>query len=309
MTHLLVKMRPRQSLALAIGIALCLVRLVSAQSQEAPISIVAMEARVDFGMPALEGSQGNYLETGVVLFSQNRSVAAAGNGTILFMQSKPLLRGGLPQAAGNFLTLAHRDGFVSQYSGRTFSPSLAGKMNLVKGDLIGSVVGTPGSQKASYMLRVYDGTSGLWVNPAFFIQGLDDRAAPKIMQIALSGQGKTYIADNQKNTAIVIPQGDYTLAIGAFDPSYDSGSVSGVFRLKAVFNGQVVADRKLDSARITERGLAFLELEAPSSSIIDGEGRLLVGKQFVPNGKHTLEIFVYDYVGNVSGFMWKFTAE
>ena len=145
-------------------------------------------------------------------------------------------------------------------------------MNLAKGDLIGSVVGTPGSQKASYMLRVYDGTSGLWVNPAFFIQGLDDRAAPKIMQIALSGQGKTYIADNQKNTAIVIPQGDYTLAIGAFDPSYDSGSVSGVFRLKAVFNGQVVADRKLDSARITERGLAFLELEAPSSSIIDRRG-------------------------------------
>jgi hypothetical protein len=93
------------------------------------------------------------------------------------------------------------------------------------------------------------------------------------------------------------------------DPSGLKGSVSGIFRLKAVLNGNVVADRKFDSARSTQKGLAFLDLDAPSSMIVDDEGRLLLGSQFIPRGQNTLEFTIFDYNGNSSSFTWKFVTD
>jgi len=58
-----------------------------------------------------------------------------------------------------------------------------------------------------------------------------------------------------------------------------------------------------------EKGLSFLELEAPSSKIVDDEGRLVLGTQFIARGTHILEFFAYDFAGNAGSFMWKFSAE
>ncbi|MFA6366157.1 MAG: hypothetical protein WCX13_03095, partial [Candidatus Hydrogenedentales bacterium] len=136
-----------------------------------------------------------------------------------------------------------------------------------------------------------------------------DKAAPRIEEIVLMGKDRTIVAENPRKGAQGVPQGNYTLAVSVTDPAYAKGSISGVFRLKAVFDGKVIADRKLDSARVTADGLAFLDLEAPSSRLTDEQGRLLLGRQFIPRGMHSLEFSVYDYAGNSSSFNWKFSAE
>ena len=328
--------KSRHSVFWVLAIAICGSGTVMAQSQGAPIEAVANETRVYFGSPVFlfdnndaiaaglnasnsisatdsinfwESAGGKYLETGAILQGAGKSVPAAGDGKVLFIQENTALKGRMPRAAGNFLALAHRDGFVSLYSSKDFLPKSLDKSEIMKGETIGSASADPRTGNAGYFLRVYDGTSKLWVNPALFIQGLDDRIPPKIKQIALVGSKGTITAENRINVMQTLPQGDYLLAANVVDPLYGKESISGLFRLKVVFDGQIVADRKLDSARITERGLAFFDLEAPSSKGVDEEGRLLLGKVFLPSGKHTLAFFAYDYSGNEASFTWKFIVQ
>lgn len=330
---------PRRQALLGIALASSLLlgggRAVFAQEGGPPISLVDRETTVRFGFPefldyssaeligkpqyrnsaAMTGASsfynsagGRYLDTGAILQGMEQDIPAAGDGEVLFIQNTRALSGGLPSAAGNFLAIAHRDGFISLYSAKGFAPSVEGKSEIRKGDSIGIAAIAVGSENASYLFRLYDGKSRLWANPALFIQGFNDSVQPKIAQIALLGEKETFIAENRKNAAQTIPQGDYLLAVSVVDPHYGNESISGLFRLKAVLNGQIVADKKLDSARVTENGLSFMEIPAPSSNGVDDSGRLLLGKQFLPSGKHTLEVFAYDYAGNEAKFTWQFSA-
>lgn len=313
--------------------------LRSAAAQEAPISAVAFHTSVSFGSPvilsngagsdlstnkapliggtfgegAVEASAGaRYMERGASLSIQGQTVVADGEGIVLFVQRNPLFAGDMPPAAGNFIALAHRDGFVSIFSGKQFvSADSKGRNKIGRGEVIGSVIGTPGSQTASYVLQVYDGAGGLWVNPAFFIPGIEDRAAPKIEQLVLVDQSKKELSiePGKKGTVSRIAQGKYSLAVHVFDPETRIISKSGIFSFKAILDGQVILDRKLDSARSTNKGLAFLGMNSPSSSLIDSEGRILLGENFIPRGAHSLEFFVSDFAGNVSSLKWKFTSD
>ncbi|MHB9151495.1 MAG: hypothetical protein ACYC2S_02535 [Spirochaetales bacterium] len=324
-----------RDIALSVLLSLCGSAPVFAQEAGAPINLVDSDTIVRFGFPvfldykALESigspqngnstdlarsfsfddsAGGKYLETGVILQGIGLNIPSAGDGELLFIQNAQALSGGMPAAAGNFLAIAHRDGFISLYSAKDFIPSSASKTEIRKGDSIGIAARAPGSENANYLFRLYDGKSRLWANPALFIQGFNDSVSPKITQIALLGEKETYIAENRKNVTQMIPQGSYLLAVSVVDPRYRNESISGLFRLKAVLNGQIIADKKLDSARVTENGLSFMEMQAPSSNSVDKAGRLLLGKQFLPNGKHTLEVFAYDYAGNEAKFTWQFSA-
>jgi len=281
-------------------------------AQDAPLSMESLDVAVNFGVPGQlpDGQKGEkYLQTGAFLSAENDAIRAAGDGRILFIQDNHLLSGGLPHATGNFTAVAHADGFISLYSGKTYVSEASAKSMIKKGEVVGRIAEITRALYSYYLFRVYDGASRLWVNPAFFIKDLVDRASPRIEEIALLGQDRTIIAENPRKGAQEVPQGNYSLAVSVTDPAYAKGSISGVFRLKAVFDGKVIADRKLDSARITPEGLAFLDLEAPSSRLTDEDGRLLLGKQFIPRGMHALEFSVYDYAGNSSSFNWKFSAK
>jgi len=326
----------RCGICLPLVIFLCGSGYALAQEQGAPISVVASETIMNFGSPvfllnnfakAISGIKtensayagkyedfknsagGKYLETAATLQGIGANVPAAGDGELLFIQNDSALRGAMPFAAGNLLAIAHRDGFVSLYSSNGFIPSKSSKTEIMKGDYIGILANAQGSGKGSYQFRLYDGKSKLWANPALFIQDFNDSVPPKIKQIALLGEKEAYIAENRKNVMQAVPQGNYLLAASIVDPRYKNESVSGLFRIKAVFNGQVIADRKLDSALIAEHGLIFLDMQAPSSSSVDDEGRLLLGKLFLPSGRHTLEVSAYDYVGNEARFSWQFAVQ
>ena len=295
-------------LALAIGLAF----VFMPPAQEAALGFAGVDPEVNFGRPSSPAGGiplPLYLRTDATLSVTGSSVTAAGQGIALFLQKEDRLAGGFPSELHDFIALAHGNGFVSIYSAKDFLPEPASETMVAKGDIVGRI-GVAGEDfDQDYSLRVFDGSSRLWVNPAFFLHGFQDRAAPKIEEITLLGEGRSYTAENRKNFTQTIRQGEYALAVRVIDPPYARGSVSGTYRFKALLDGKVFVDRKFDSARITDKGLAFLGLGAPSSTIVDSEGRIILDGQFIPSGQHSLEFSAYDYAGNASSFTWKFQVE
>lgn len=315
------RVRPPLVFSAAVA-ALCLLfARTPAQAQEQreaiELGLTASRFEVFFGFPALapmplprEGKPRDiaYLQTGAFVPASKGQVESAGAGMPLFLQGERLLAGGEPRTAENFIALAHKGGFVSLYSAQNFQlnaeiAAQASPAFVEKGFSLGGL-----AAEETYLFRVYDSASGLWVNPAFFLQGMEDRAAPKVEEIVLLGQNASYVADTRKNIVQNLAQGSYVLALRAVDPLYAGGSVSGIFRIKAVLNGTIVMDKKLDSALAAESGLAFLGMGAPSASLIGADGRILLGERFIPRGTHTLELWVYDYAGNAGNSVWKFSA-
>ena len=289
----------------------------NAGAQPSLKDIGAPGAAILFGNPSLERGGFNYLQIGAQVPSPGGAVPAAESGTVLFVQRASAFGSRQFGGAKEVVALAHDDGFVSVYSGAAFiAARLAstGKMNAY--DSVGRVAADGRDGQAQYTIRLYDGSSAVWINPALFAGAIDDKLPPRIEQIALQGSGGIFYAENggmprksAKESAQKIPQGEYVLSVSASDGPAGKGSISGVFRLKLLFNGTVAIDKKFDAARAAEGGLSFLGLEAPSANCLDREGRIVLGRQFIPRGKNTLDLTVFDFAGNSARYAWSFTTE
>ncbi len=266
---------------------------------------------VDFGIPKRFGSTGgSYLGSGAQVQSRTLDVPASGEGVLLFSQQKKLLETGFPHSGDNLIALAHGNGFVSVYSSPTLSFSEEMKKNVIARDeRIGTIGAANGTSDAYFYLRIVDTRSRLLVNPALFTSTMVDRAAPRIEEVSLIRDGFQLKAEPARRVLQRLIQGDYRLAVRLGDPSYAGGVVSGLFRIKIVLDGQVVADRKFDSAQNADEGLGFLSLPAPSFKLADRDGRFLLGSQFLARGNHSLELTVYDFNSNAGSFTWRFIVE
>jgi hypothetical protein len=180
---------------------------------------------------------------------------------------------------------------------------------VARDEIVGTIEGARGGQEDNYYLRVIDNSSKLVVNPALFSPGMIDRAAPRIEEVSLIKEGFRLKAEPERRILQRLAQGDYKLAIRLNDPSYAGGVVSGLFRIKVVLDGQVAADRKLDSARNLDEGLGFLGFSAPSSLLADRDMRFLLDGHFLARGNHSLELTVYDFNGNAGTLVWRFIVE
>jgi len=289
-------------------------------AQETPLLASALRTSVTFGSPVFMADGGDtfstsagtrYLDKGATLSIPGQNVRADGEGLVLFIKRESHFAGDMPSAAGNFIALAHMDGFISVFSGKHFIPDSTGKTRIGRDEVIGTVIGDPGTDTVSYIFQVYDGAGRVWVNPAFFISGLEDRTAPKIEELVFIGKNKAEfsIGSEKRGAAQHIAQGTYSIAARVFDPENKVMSTSGVFSFKAILDGKIILERKLDSARSTNNGLAFLGMEAPSSGLIDSKGRIILSEYFVPRGAHTLEFVAVDFSGNIANFMSRFTAD
>ena len=275
------------------------------------IFVPAAGISVDFGVPKRFTPSGSpYLGSGAQIQPRTPEVPAAGEGIVLFSQGGSLLSSGFPRSRDNFIALAHDGGFVSLYS----SPSLAlsarlKKKGVARDEIVGTIEGARGGQEDNYYRRVIDNSSKLVVNPALFSPGMIDRAAPRIEEVSLIKEGFRLKAEPERRILQRLAQGDYKLAIRLNDPSYAGGVVSGLFRIKVVLDGQVAADRKLDSARNLDEGLGFLGFSAPSSLLADRDMRFLLDGHFLARGNHSLELTVYDFNGNAGTLVWRFIVE
>ena len=277
----------------------------------------ALGTAVLFGTPAQEQSGFGYLQTGALSYSPSGAVSAVEAGAVLFVQRASSFRTQRFGGAKEFVALAHDDGFVSLYSGKTFVAAKTPPSGRVSAsDSVGWVSAEGRDEKAQYVVRLYDGSSGVWINPELFAGTLDDKIPPKIEQIALQGSGGLYFAEGgggarrqAKSAAQKIPQGEYALSVSVSDAANGKSPVSGVFRLKALFNGTVALDKKFDAARAVEGGLSFIGLDAPSANCLDREGRIVLGRQFIPRGQNTLDLTVFDFAGNSARYVWSFATE
>lgn len=270
-----------------------------------------------FGYPSWDKEGFSYLQTGAVATSPSGAVPAVEAGSVLFVRRASAFGGKRFGGEKEFIALAHDDGFMSIYSGDTF---IAGKTpptgKVGAAESVGRVAAEGRGGQSPYVVQMYDGSSGVWINPALFSGTVPDKAPPKIEQIALQGSGGRYFAENgaaarktAKSVVQKIPQGEYSLSVSVSDTSSGKSPVSGVFRLKLLFNGAVALDKKFDAARAAEGGLSFIGLDAPSSNCLDGEGRIVLGRQFIPRGKNTFDLTVFDFAGNSARYVWSFATE
>ncbi|MCE1195692.1 hypothetical protein LWX53_04280 [bacterium] len=270
-----------------------------------------------FGTPSREQSGFNYLQTGALTNSPSGAVLAVEAGTVLFVKRASSFEMQRFGGAGEFVALAHDDGFVSLYTGKTLIVArMPSSGRIGASDSVGRVSAEGRGELAQYIVRLYDGSSGVWINPALFAGALDDKIPPKIEQIALQGSGGLFFAEgggaarrSAKSAVQKIPQGEYALAVSVSDASSGKNPVSGVFRMKVLFNGTVAFDKKFDAARAAEGGLSFLGLDVPSANCLDREGRIVLGRQFIPRGQNTLDLTVFDFAGNSARYVWSFATE
>ena len=270
-----------------------------------------------FGTPSWNQDGFSYLQTGALANSPSGAVPAVEAGTVLFTRRASVFGTQRFGGAKEFTALAHDDGIVSIYSGNTFMAAKSppsGRMNA--NDSVGRIEAEERDGGARYTVRLYDGSSGVWINPALFADSILDKASPKIEQIALQGSGGQYFAVNgsaprkiAKSAIQKIPQGEYALSAAVTDAPNGNSPVSGVFRLKVLLNGTVALDKKFDAARAAESGLSFLGLDAPSANCLDREGRIVLGRQFIPRGQNTLDVTIFDFAGNSARYVWSFATE
>jgi len=270
-----------------------------------------------FGTPSWSQDGFSYLQTGALANSPSGAVPAVEAGTVLFTRRASVFGTQRFGGAKEFTALAHDDGFVSIYSGSGFTAAKAppsGRINA--NDSVGMTMAEERDGGARYIVRLYDGSSGVWINPALFADSILDKASPKIEQIALQGSGGLYFAVNgsaprksAKNAIQKIPQGEYALSAAVTDAPNGNSPVSGLLRLKVLLNGTVALDKKFDAARAAESGLSFLGLDAPSANCLDREGRIVLGRQFIPRGQNTLDVTIFDFAGNSARYVWSFATE
>lgn len=313
---------PRGSMRLPLFLLLSLLAAAIAPFSEVgalPIlrSLGLPDTVILFGAPSRNQNGFSYLETGALASSPGGAVPAGAAGTLLFLRRASVFGTRRFGGAREFVALAHDDGFVSLYSGDTFiadETPTSGRVNA--DDSIGRIEAEGHGGEAHYVVRLYDGSSGVWINPALFAGTIRDKVAPRIEQIALQGSGGSFFAMNggsarksAKNATQRIPQGEYALSASVSDAANGTSPVSGVFRLKILFNGTVALDKKFDAARAADGGLSFLGLDAPSASCLDQEGRIVLGRQFIPRGQNTLDVTVFDFTGNSTRYVWSFATE
>lgn len=320
-TGLIIWAKKQTRLAYVMTVAIVLSAIapyVGAETRPSLMSLGSPGMAISFGVPSGGDSNFHYLQTGALVRSPSGAVPTIETGTVLFVKRASVFGNQRFGGASEFVAIAHDDGFISLYSGTSFSadPALtSGKVK--KFDSVGRVTLERRDNGSLYLLRLYDSSSGIWINPALFADSIEDKAPPKIEQMTLEGSGGLYHAMNSDGAARKtaqksgqkIPQGEYALSVSVRDTPNPKGSVSGVFRLKVLFNGKLVLDKKFDAARAEPTGLSFIGLVAPSSTCLDRGGGIVLGRQFIPRGQNTLELTAFDFVGNSARYLWSFMTE
>lgn len=265
----------------------------------------------NFGSAIISGPSsvhGTYLDTSLQIEPQAKKVFSMDEGDILFIQKKSTLHALVPHALGSIVALSHENGLVSITSGTALSLDTSLDQKVPKGAVVGELHGPTGSDKATYFLRILDTKKDLWINPILFVPHIQDAGSPRIERLALKGAAGTAQYSSTARGRTRVFQGSQRL-YAKVSEMVRTNSVSGIFHYRVLLNGQVVIDKKLDSARATERGLGFLGFSPPSHDIVDPDLSIALGDLTLVRGLHTIEVIVADYSGNQANVIWSISVE
>lgn len=266
--------------------------LFGASAQAADSHIESMRVVNKFGVPIMEtGARATeFLGLHADVVYPQGSIRDLGAGDTLFIQENDTLISWFPKARGSFIALSNSAGYINVFAGSNLYPDI----NL------------PGDLKFEFSL--FDRGRMSWVNPAFFIKGIQDTFGPQITSLALEKGGLEYEFKDSSSSKKPFPQGTYSIVASILDERQKQSS-SGLIRIKIALDGVSLIDNKLDVAIATTEGLSFLGYPAPSARILGKKSRLIIGELKLLRGEHTLEISAYDFVGNETVVRWKLRIE
>jgi hypothetical protein len=264
----------------------------------------------DFGHPASSNnlaSVSQYLDTSIDIVQKNSSLTTTSPSSVIFSQNAAALSGGLPPALGKFLAVRAQDNMVAVFSGLAAISTAFINGSSESGVNLGELAAR-GNDSFGYRLRLYDEAKTTWVNPLLLMQLPMDSIPPRIESMVLRrGKASVDFLASSKGR-INLSQGTYAIFVRAAETGKGSAS-SGLFRYRVLLDGQVILDKKMDSAQAMGNGLAFMGLPPPSSSNVDENERLGLGNLDLPRGQHLFEIYVFDFSGNQTQTAWRLNAE
>ncbi len=297
-------MTPRRRISLTMAMVICAAALPSQVGIPGFSKVVGL-----FGAPSGIGAndEARYLGTGVMLESSEGQVSVPGEGRVVFVQRPEKHGSGISASMPPMIVLSGEDAIRSVFSGEGFAPALPGGGSQGSTTL-GTLRKTNSDSPASLQMRVFDLDKRAWVNPILFFPDLGDGGSPVISRLLI--RGKHASASFQKNSRMRtrLPQGRYAILADVAD-MVRTNSVSGLYQFRVILDGQVAMDKRLDSAKVYERGLAFLGFDPPSSSAVAEGGMINIGEIELVRGQHSLEMIILDYAGNSSSLPWPLTVE
>jgi hypothetical protein len=205
------------------------------------------------------------------------------------------------------LALRYEDGMIALVSGLESILGDTGRDGFPAGTKLAELESKkPGGYSCS--LRLFDEAKAAWINPLLLVQLPRDTTPPRLESLALRRGRAAFELPLPPKGRLSLPQATYSVFIKAVEPARSSFS-SGIFRYRILLDGQIIMDKKMDSALSTRNGLSFADLVPPTSSSIDEKGRIGLGNLDIPRGQHLLEVSVFDFFGNLSQASWRLTVD
>ena len=263
-----------------------------------------------FGNPSsLDDPQSRlaYLDTWIEIVQKDQALLSASPGHLLFSQRPSRLMGGLPRVLGGMLAFGYGDGMVAVLSGLDYIPVGTGRGSFSAGSRLAELARREAGG-FGFRMRLFDQEKSAWVNPLLLMPLPRDIVPPRLENLTLRKGNEGFDLPLPPKGKLGLAQGLYAVFIRAVEPKNAIYS-SGVFRYRVLLDGQVVLDRKMDSAQCTGEGMAFTGLVTPSSSDIDDHGSLGLGNLDLPRGQHLLEIGIFDFSGNQTQAAWRLTVD
>lgn len=247
--------------------------------------------------------------TGLALEAQNGLVKSAEEGELAFVVDE---KGGgvgrLPSTLGSYVVVEHPRGMVGVYGELAPGSASSYLRGIKKGSILGSTGASGWSRVGGSDFRLFDRSAARWVNPLLLLPPIEDKIPPLVRAAYLLKAGKSWPLGETKT----LPQGSYTIAVDAIDPTTASvsGPANAPYYLRLLVDGVKVAELSFDVAEVRD-GLLRISSDSPRGfeDCYSVDGKTLLAQRSLPRGRSVITVLVRDFAGNERQSSWAVNLE
>jgi hypothetical protein len=260
--------------------------------------IVLVLFNLSFSGPVRDGiitstfgeSRSDHFHDGLDMVSPGDEVHPVKSGTLLYTWNKTLFPLENYWGGGNFKVVSHSDGFLSIYMHLQDGENL--KQEYSESDIVGFIGNTGHSFGKHIHFSILDPDKRESINPLKVFPAYNDAKAPEIMNFFIRIDNR-YIRLNDKSDIRLTQH--YPLLIEIKD-TIKGNERLGLYNIKALLNGNAVADYTFDKIDYSAEGL--LVSNKPFLDIFDEKGYYKIKDIQYKEGENNFLIIVSDFSGN-----------
>ncbi len=237
-------------------------------------------------------SRGDHFHDGIDLISTNDSVYPVDPGKLLFVWNKAFFPLENYWGGGNYKIISHEKNLFSVYMHLADGDDL--KNEYGNSDILGHIGNTGHSYGKHIHFSILDRDKKESINPLIKLPSFTDTKAPEILYFYIK-IGDKYIRLNE-NSDIRLTQ-HYPLLIEIHD-SLTGREHLGIYKVKALINGEELLDTDFGSIGIAENGLTVHNFGY--NNIFDEKGYYKISGIRYQEGLNSFVIQASDFSGNTT---------